>query len=150
VSSVASQWTGPTVSSDAVFDDIECRWGTFTNVFRTLTVVMKDCCELGLEPNLAHPGGGNNRQYTHGTAIVLDGVVPCGNKSFKKWTVKGPNDSGDPAYQIVTDTNEVLYLTMDGDYLVKATCKCGGGGVEPFAAVVLLLLGLGAVIRRAA
>jgi len=48
----------------------------------------------------------------------------------------------------VNDTNEVLYLTVDGDYLVKATCKCGGGGVEPFGAMALLVLGLGVLIRR--
>ena len=128
--------------------DFEVRTGVFTNVSRTLTVKLKDCCELNLEPNLAHPDGGEKRRYTDGTAIALDTVVPCGSKSFKKWTVKGPNDSGDPLYQIVTDTNEVLFLTMDGDYLVKATCKCGGG-VEPFAGMALLLLGIGVAIRKA-
>jgi hypothetical protein len=135
--------------ADITYDNIEIRTGIFTNVSRTLTVKLKDCCELNLEPNLAHPDGGEKRRYTNGTPLVLDTVVPCGNKAFKKWTVKGPNDSGDPLYQIVTDTNEVLFLTMDGDYLVKATCKCGGGGVEPFAGMALLLLGIGVAIRKA-
>ncbi len=143
--SYGSQVTG--LTADTKFDDIEFRRGLFTRVSRTLTVKLKDCCELGIEPNLAHPDGGEKRRYTNGTAVVLDAVVPCGNKVFKKWTVKGPNDAGDPLYQIVTDTNEVVYLTMDGDYLVKATCKCGGG-VEPFAGMVLVVLGVGVVIRR--
>ncbi len=134
--------------ADASYDNIEIRTGMFTNVSRTLTVKLKDCCELNLEPNLAHPDGGEKRRYTDGTAIVLDTVVPCGNKVFKKWTVKGPNQSDDPLYQIVSDTNEVVYLTMGGDYLVKATCKCGGGGAEPFAGFVLLVLGLGVLVRR--
>jgi hypothetical protein len=37
---------------------------------------------------------------------------------------------------------------VDGDYVVKATCKCGGGGIEPFAGMVLLVLGLGVIVRR--
>jgi len=134
--------------SDIGAGDFEGRIGLFTNVSRTLTVKMKDCSSLNLEPNLAHPDGGEKRRYTQGTPIVLDTVVPVGNKVFKKWTIKGPNDSGDPLYQIVSDTNEVVYLTMDGDYLVKATCKCGGGGIEPFAGMVLLVLGLGVIVRR--
>jgi len=128
--------------------DFEVRVGVFSSVSRTLTVKMKDCCDLNLEPNLAHPDGGEKRRYTNGTPVVLDAVVPCGNKTFKKWTIKGPNESDDPLYQIVSDTNEVVYVTMDGDYLVKATCKCGGGGIEPFAAAALLALGLGVVVRR--
>ncbi len=128
--------------------DFEVRVGLFTNLSRTLTVKMKDCCDLNLEPNLTHPDGGEKRRYTNGTPVVLDAVLPCGNKTFKKWTVKGPNLSDDPLYQIVTDTNEVVYLTMDGDYLVKATCKCGGGGIEPFAGMVLVMLGLAVAVRR--
>jgi len=134
--------------ADCVFDNLEVRTGVFTNTWRTLTITMKDCCELNLDPNLPHPDGGTKRRYTSGTPVVLDAVVPCGNKVFKKWTVKGPNQSDDPNYLIVTDTNEVVYLTMDGDYLVKATCKCGGGGIEPFAGMVLLALGLGVLVRR--
>jgi len=133
---------------DVKYDHIESRWGYFTNVSRTLTVKLKDCSSLNLEPNLAHPDGGDKRRYTQGTSIVLDTVVPVGNKVFKKWTVKGPNESSDPLYQIVSDTNEVLYLTMDGNYLVKATCKCGGGGIEPFAGMVLLVLALALTVRR--
>jgi len=128
--------------------DFEARVGLFTNVWRTLTVKMKDCSSLNLEPNVAHPDGGEKRRYTEGTPVVLDAVVPVGNKVFKKWTIKGPNQSDDPNYLIVSDTNEVVYVTMDGDYLVKATCKCGGGGIEPFAGMVLLVLGLGVIVRR--
>ncbi len=133
--------------SEVAYGDFEVRTGVFWPVARTLTVKLMDCCALNIEPNLAHPDGGDKRRYTLGTAVVLDAIVPCGNKSFKKWTVKGPNQSDDPNYLIVTDTNEVLYLTMDGDYLVKAACKCGGG-TEPFASVVLILLGLGVALRR--
>jgi len=132
----------------ASFDNVEARTGIFTNVSRTLTVKLKDCSSLNLEPNVSHPDGGDKRRYTQGTPIVLDAVVPVGNKVFKKWTIKGPNQSDDPNYLIVSDTNEVVYLTMDGDYLVKATCKCGGGGIEPFAGMVLLVLALGVVVRR--
>jgi hypothetical protein len=55
---------------------------------------------------------------------------------------------GDPLYTEFSDTNSVLYVTMGGDYLVKAVCKCGGGGLEPFAGLVLVALGVGVVIRR--
>ncbi len=139
--------------SDIAYDSIEFRWGYYTSLSRKLTLKLKDCCELTVDPDLLDdpnhdPNNYNEpRRYTDGTAVVLDAVVPCGNKAFKKWTVKGPNDAGDPLYQIVVDTNEVVYLTMDGDYLVKATCKCGSG-VEPFAGMVLLVLGVGVVIRR--
>jgi len=132
----------------SIFDNLEVRTGVFTNTWRTLTITMKDCCELNLDPNLPHPDGGTKRRYTSGTPVVLDTVVPCGNKVFKKWTIKGPNQSADPNYQVLSDTNEVVYLTMDGDYLVKATCKCGGGGIAPFAGMVLLALGVSLVLRR--
>jgi hypothetical protein len=175
-------WTGIYLNffpADCSYDELEARIGVFTNVFRTLTVTMKDCSELTIDPDLLEdPNQAFNaidpnhkddpnyfeindpnyynppldpsllRRYTNGTAIVLSAVVPKGNKTFKKWVVKGPNGTGDPLYQIVSDTNEVLYLTMDGDYLVKATCKCGGGGLEPFAGMVLLVLGLAVVVRR--
>jgi len=141
--------------SDVAYDSMESRWGWYTNTSRKLTLKLKDCCELHVCPDLLEDPNhdpndieGELRRYTLGTAIVLDSVLPCGNKVFKKWIIKGPNDASDPGYQVVTDTNEVLYLTMDGDYLVKATCKCGGGGVEPFAVAVLALLGLGGIIRR--
>jgi len=139
----------------SAFDQVEARTGRFDpNNPRTLTVKMKDCSDLTIDPDLLQDANqdpndlGELRRYTNGTAIVLSAVVPTGNKVFKKWTVKGPNDSGDPLYQIVVDTNELVYLTMDGDYLVKATCKCGGGGIEPFAGMVLLVLGLGVLVRR--
>ncbi len=152
VCAMSEDWTsgGP---ADAAYDDVEARTGIFTNLSRALTIKVKDCCELHVDPDLLDdpnhdPNDLNElRRYTHGTGIVLHSVVPCGNKAFKKWTIKGPNDSGDPLYQVVTDTNEVVYLTMDGDYLVKATCKCGGG-IEPFAGVVLLVLGLSVAVRR--
>jgi hypothetical protein len=137
------------------FDQIEARTGVFDpNSPRALTVKMKDCCDLTIDPDLLDdpnqdPNDLNElRRYTNGTAIVLHAVTPCGSKTFKKWVVKGPNDSGDPLYQVVSDTNQVLYLTMDGGYWVKATCKCGGGGIEPFAGMALLVLGVGAVVRR--
>jgi len=146
VAVVVSQWSTPTGFSDAKFDGIEVRWGTFTNVFRTLTLKKKDCT-IVLEPNLPDPAGGDLRRYTNGTVLCLQ-AEPVGNKTFNKWVIKGPNQVGDPAYQEINDTNIVLCLTMDGDYWVKGVCKCGGGGVEPFAAVVLLTLGLGVLLRR--
>jgi len=147
---------GAGLPADVAYDDFEARSGIFTNTSRALTLKMKDCCDLDVDPDrLDDPNHDPNdldelRRYTAGTALVLGAVVPCGNKAFKKWTVKGPNQSDDPNYLVIVDTNEVLYLTMDGDYSVKATCKCGGGGVEPFAGMVLLVLGLGVMVRRAA
>jgi len=143
--------------SDVAYDDFEAKCGYYKQeLWKTcaLTIKMKDCASLTVSPDfLDDPNNDPNdlgelRRYYKGSPILLDAVVPVGNKVFKKWTIKGPNDASDPAYQIVTDTNQVLYLTMDGDYLVKATCKCGGGGIEPFAAVVLAVLGLGLLIRR--
>jgi len=149
-----SEWSNG-FPADVAYDNIEARTGIFTNVGRKLTLKMKDCCDLDVDPDILDDPNedpndlGGPRRYTNGTSIVLSAVVPYGNKSFKKWTIKGPNESDDPNYLVVTDTNEVVYLTMDGDYLVKATCKCGGGGIEPFAATVLVVLGLSVAIRRA-
>jgi len=137
--------TGPNtpawLRSDIRFDNVEARWGYWGDQFpaTTLTLKLKDANTVILEPNLP--------QYAKGQVVVCDAVCN-GTKAFKKWTIKGPNDESDPLYQIIVDTNEVLYLTMAGDYLLKATCKCGGGGIEPFAAMVLLMLGLTVVIRR--
>jgi len=134
--------------ADSKFDNVEAVHGHFIPNPVTLTVKKKDCDSYCVFPNIPHPDGGEKRRYSKGMTVVFDKVVPTGNKVFKKWTIKGPNDSGDPLYQVVNDTNEVLYLTVDGDYLVKATCKCGGGGVEPFGAMALLVLALAVVIRR--
>jgi hypothetical protein len=128
-------------TTDVKYDDFECAWGNFGDQFPpgTLTLALKDADTIIVEPNLP--------QYPKGKVVVLETVCK-GSKTFKKWVIRGPNDVGDPLYQELTDTNEILYLTMAGNYWVKAVCKCGGGGVEPFAAMVLLVLGLGVVIRR--
>jgi len=133
--------TPPIPQADNKFDNIEARWGYFGDQFppATLTLALKDANAINVEPNLP--------QYPKGMVVVCDAVCN-GTKAFKKWTIKGPNDETDPLYQVIVDTNEILYLTMAGDYVVKATCKCGGGAVEPFAGMVLLVLGLTVVIRR--
>ncbi len=148
---------GGLLLSDFGFGEVEAKWGCYKQeLWQTcaLTIKMKDCLSLSVSPDLLDDPNddpndlGKLRRYPPDSPIMLHAVVPVGNKVFKKWTIKGPNDASDPAYQIVNDTNQVLYLTMDGDYLVKATCKCGGGGIEPFAVAVLVLLGLGLIIRR--
>jgi len=140
VASYGDSYTGPTHVGDVKFDDVEVRWGYFGQGWpTTLTLKLKDANAIYVYPNLP--------QYDKGTVVVCD-AVGNGSKAFKKWTIKGPNDESDPLYQVIVDTNAVLYLTMDGDYLVKATCKCGGGGIEPFACMVLLVLGLSVAVRR--
>jgi len=136
------------IIGDNGFDEVEARWGYFGEYSpHTLTLKLKDANAIYVYPNYPHPDGGAKRLYPKGMVVACDATCN-GTKTFKKWTIKGPNDESDPLYQVVVDTNAVLYLTMDGDYLVKATCKCGGGGVEPFAAMVLLVLGVSLVLRR--
>ncbi len=156
---------------DVGWDNTESRWGSFTTGSAWLNLSAKDGHrgkvtvdpdimdkDISLDPSTVDQYDPNNwgdpndidepRRYTKGTGVVLTAEAFKGK--FTKWKVKGPNDANDPSYQESIDTNSVLYLTMDGDYAVKAVFKCGGGGVEPFAGMVLMVLGLGVVIRRLA
>jgi len=153
---------------DASYDDFECRWGYFTNVSHTLTLsvvkpqfgvvhidpdILDDPNEAGWHDPSGPSGYDPNfplnpsflRRYTNGTAIVLT-AQPLTGKSLKQWTIYDPNYPGDANYA-VTDTNTVLYLTMDADWEVEAKFKCGAS-VPPFVAMTLLALGLAVVIRR--
>jgi len=85
-------------------------------------------------------------EYFLGETVTLT-AVPGGSKKFKKWKIWDPNDLTDPNLMVI-DTNNPIAIVMMADRKVTAVFKCGGGPVEPFAAAVLLVLGLGVIIRR--
>jgi len=153
---------------DVSYDDFEIRWGYYTSVSHTLTlsIVKPQFGVVHIDPDILDdpndagwhdPSGPSGydpnypldpaylRRYTNGTAIVLT-AQPITGKSLKQWTIYDPNYPGDANYA-VTDTNTVLYLTMDADWEVEAKFKCGAS-VPPFVAMTLLALGLAVVIRR--
>ncbi len=150
---LSSEMNGSPLDLDAKFDEIECRWGTFTNVSRNLQlyVVKPNYGSVNVDPMLSDPNDPNLPdqrllRYTDGTAIVLT-ATPISGKAFDSWAIwEDPNRYPDSNY-VVTDANATLFLTMDKHYLVEATFKCGSG-LEPFAAVGLLALMLGAFVRR--
>jgi len=136
-----------------VSNHVECRGAEFSPVARNLDlyVVKPNYGSVDVCPALPHPNDPNlpdqrEYRYTDGTEIVL-AAQPINGKSFGGWAIwTDPSKYPDPNF-MSTDSNSVLYLTMDQDYAVEATFKCGSG-LPPFVAVVLLTLGLAVVIRR--
>ena len=55
---------------------------------------------------------------------------PLPSKQFNKWKIWDPNHPGDGNY-VAKDTNAVIYLTMDGDWVVQAQFKCGSSEMMP-------------------
>ncbi|MBN1342412.1 MAG: hypothetical protein JXQ73_07015 [Phycisphaerae bacterium] len=153
IGTLASDEAGGSLDSDAKFDEIEVRWGTFTNVSCALdlNVVNTNYGTVTINPDLRNdPNDDPNdwshqRRYTQGTEVVLV-AEPIEGKSFNRWLIFDPNYPGD-ANHATPDSNTVLYLTMDVDKSVEAAFKCGTGA-PPFMAMSLLALGLGVVIRR--
>jgi hypothetical protein len=89
-------------------------------------------------------------RYTDGTDIVM-AAEALPDRGWKKWKIwEDPNQYPDPNYTI-TDTNTVLYLTMDKDYVVEAIYSCSASSsVLPPIGMVLLALAAGVLIRRMA
>jgi hypothetical protein len=156
-----SEWTGPTLTGDMKYDNIECRWGAFTNVSHTLSLLVKtiDKGTVTIDPDLLDDSNNIDpndytspmdpnllRRYTSGTEVVLV-AEPVEGKAFRAWKIYDPNYPGD-ANHAVEDSNSVLYLTMDADYEVEAIFKCGSAGMMPVAGVVLAALGLAVMVRR--
>jgi len=146
--------------ADGRFDNIEQRWGIFTNVSHTLdlTVVKPQFGSVAIDPDLLDDCNNIDpnvwdptdwtalRRYTNGTAVVLT-AEPLSGKMLKKWVIYDPNHPGDANYTS-EDTNTVLYLTLDADWEIEATFKCGSSSALPPIAMVLLGLTLTLVIRR--
>jgi hypothetical protein len=132
---------------DVSYDDFESRHGYFSNVPRMLdlTVNHSNWGDVMVDPNLVDPNNPALRRYTNGTAVVLV-ATPISGKSFKEWTIYDPNYPGDISHA-ASDSNAVLHLTMNADWKVDANFKCGSG-MEPFVAVALLALAVGAGVRR--
>ena len=140
---------------DVVYDDFEARKGMFDpnnprQLDLTITNGHMGTINLNLDvPDPTDPNTAAARlcRYTNGTEIVLI-AEPLSGKSLKHWIIWDPNHPGDANYTS-TDTNTVLYLTMDADWEVEAAFKCGGGSdlVMPLG-MVLLALFAGVVIRR--
>jgi hypothetical protein len=138
--------------ADAAFDNIEVRNGRFSNTPRRLhlTVGHTNWGAIGANPDLRDPTDPNTPdekiyRYTDGTNVVLV-AQPISGKSFKEWLVYDPNYPGDLNHA-TTDSNSVLRLTMNADWVVEADFKCGSG-LEPFVAMVLIALAAGVVVRR--
>ena len=85
-------------------------------------------------------------RFTNGTEVVLVGY-PISGKSFKEWKIYDPNYPGDEGHTFL-DTNSVLYLVMNDDYEVVVSWKCGSSKMMMPLGLALLMLGLGAAIRR--
>ncbi len=146
--------------AEAWYDDVECRTGVFTNVSHTLSleVINPQHGSITIDPDLLADANGIDpnayappldpnrlRRYTAGTDVMLVAEAVEG-KSFKHWKVFDPNHPGDGNYATL-DTNAVLYLTMDADWHLEPSFKCGSS-VPPFLAAALLALAGLAVIRR--
>jgi hypothetical protein len=127
--------------TDNAYDCIECRWGTFSNVYRALNVTVKTL-EKGTvtidpdllenethdpnDPNAPDPNDPNEvRRYTDGTEVALVAHALEGN-AFRTWKILDPNHPHDPNY-VTKDSNAVLFLTMNADYHVEAIFKCSSG-----------------------
>jgi len=146
--------------ADARFDNVEQKWGIFTNVSHTLdlTVVKPQFGSVAIDPDLLDDCNNIDpnvwdptdwtalRRYTNETAVVLT-AEPLSGKMLKKWVIYDPNHPGDANYTS-EDTNTVLYLTMDADWEIEATFKCGSSSALPPIAMVLLGLTLTLIIRR--
>jgi hypothetical protein len=154
--------------ADTKFDDIECRHGVFTNVSHTLHVAKiksEDYGTVSLDPDLLDDGNNIDpneylagdrpafnelRRYTDGTEVVMT-ATPAEGRGWKKWKIwDDPNQYPDSNY-VTDDTNSVLYLTMDTDYVVEAIFSCSAdGSVLPPLGIVLVALAAGIVRRRLA
>jgi len=140
--------------ADAAFDDIEVRTGVFTNVGRrvTLNTVKPNYGSVTVDPDLRDPTDPNTAdqriyRYTDGTQIVLS-ATPVSGKAFGGWAVwDDPAKYPDPNFITVSDSNTVLHLAADKDYLVEATFKCGSG-IEPLLLIGMAVLALGVMARR--
>jgi hypothetical protein len=147
----SDEWTNY-FPADVAYDNVEVRTGRFSKDPRRLVLTLSHANwgTVTVDPDLRDPNDPNtpaNRlfRYTNGTEIVLS-AEPIGGKTFKEWTVYDPNYPGDISHA-VTDSNTVLYLTMNADWVVAADFKCGSG-IPPFIAFALCALGLGLIVRR--
>ena len=141
--------------ADVIYDDFEAREGLFDpNNPRLLDLAITNghMGRINLNPDVPDPNDPNTAaarlcRYTNGTEVVLI-AEPLSGKMLKQWTIYDPNHPGDANYT-VTDTNSVLYLTMDADWEIEAKFKCGSSSdlVMPLG-MVLLALFAGVVIRR--
>ncbi len=153
VATVGSQQNESPDQCEAAFDQIECRWGNFSNVGRSLELIHKkpDYGTVTIDPDLLDdPNGDPNdqgllRRYTDGTEVVLV-ATPAPDRGWQRWRIYDPNYPGDANYA-TDDTNTTLFLTMDQDTTVEAVFKCGSS-VPPFVAMTLMALGLAVMLRR--
>ncbi len=84
------------------------------------------------------------RRYTPGTEVMLVATPDPNGKGFNKWEVTDPADSNNN----YSDTNLVLYLTMDRDWEVKAKFACGSAALMPILGLTLVALFVGVIVRR--
>lgn len=148
-------WHGPDgYPSDVSVDEVEVRTGEFSAAPKRLDlqVVNAQYGTITIDPLLADPNDPNMPEerllrYTAGTEVVLTAEAVSG-RSWKQWTIYDPNFPGDVAHA-TTDTNAVLYLTMDQDYQIEAAFKCGSGvTMIPFG--LSMVLGVVMFRRRTA
>ncbi len=133
-----------------IFSDVEARTGTFSNDAKTLTLHVghPENGDVEINPDLPDPNDPATEedrllQYTDGTEVVLIAHPDPNGKGFNKWEVTDPVDANNN----FTDTNMVLYLTMDRDWEVAAKFKCGSAGLMPLVAA-FGILSLAVVVRR--
>lgn len=141
-----------------VVNHVECRGAgaEFSHVARKLTMDLThmNWGSIEVDPMLPAPDNDPNfpeslrLRYTNGTKVVLT-ATPISGKAFKEWQIwDDPNKYPDANFA-VSDSNSVLSLIMDKDYVVASDFKCGSG-LAPFVGAVLLVLGAGVIVRRLA
>lgn len=166
--STSPEFWGAGFPADVAYDDFEVRTGVFANVPRHLKLKIANA-RYGtvtidpdlpdpndtFDPNAVDPNDPNTNpslrllRYTDGTEIVLS-PEPLPDRGWRHWKIwDDPNHYPDPNHQI-TDTNAVLYLTIDKDYVIEAVFSCSASdSALPPIAMVLLLLTMGTAARRA-
>ncbi len=139
------------------------RFGEFDNQFYTLdmTIVHPENGTVTVDPENPHPDDpfdpntydpndpntnpdARLLRYGEGQEVMLVANPEPTGKGFNKWEVTDPGDANNN----FTDTNTVLYLTMDRDWEVAAKFKCGSAALMPMIGLTLLGLGIGVLVRR--
>ena len=135
---------GQGVPGDFVESDMTA-YGSCTPHYSLAVSVINDLMghiEFDPEPNdLGLP------EYAQGTEVTLTAVVDYEQRRFSHWEIYDPNFPDDANY-MVTDSNAVLTVMMDGDREVTAVFACGSTGGEFVASITMMLTALMLVRRR--
>jgi subtilisin family serine protease len=107
-----------------------------------LTISNSQWGAVTVDPNQPDPNDPNLLSYVPGQVVLLEANAISG-RYFAGWTIFDPNYPGDLNYADVNDANTVLNLTMNADWQVEASFKCGTGtaAVAPLLAIAIVICG---------